>query len=202
MVNIKRNINSYLHEHVHLYRMNKWLNMRSSLFLERDCKNGILVLKEFPTWHHQWKSACLPREVLSMQLIFSSPVLSTHCGGFLAKYLVVLRRRSISQYFFVCQFCQHARDTHDIHHAYILASFSAFLHFLMFACKVACLGCFHFQKQVWACHLSNRLSPISRKSTFFLQFPIEFISHGRRLFQFLPSKKRRRSPIEFVPHWV
>ena len=134
MVNFKRNINSYLHEHVNLYRMNKWLTMRSALFLERDCEIMVfLSQKNSQTWHHQWKSACLPREVLSMQLIFSSPVLSTHCGRFLAKYLVVLRRRSISQYFFVCQYRQHARDTHDIHHSCILASFSAFLHFLMCA---------------------------------------------------------------------
>jgi hypothetical protein len=92
--------------------------------LKEIARTVFLSKKNCQTWHHQWKSACLPREVLSIQLIFSPPVLSTHCGRFLAEYLVVLRRWSISQYFFfVCQFRQHARDTHDIHLAYILASF-------------------------------------------------------------------------------
>ena len=129
-----------------------------------------------------------------MQLTFSSPVLSTHCGRFLAKYLVVLRRRSISQYFFVCQFCQHARDTHDIHHAYILASFSAFLHFLMFACKVACLGCFHFQKQVWACHLSNRLSPIKQKKHILPSVPHWVHFSWKKVVSVSPLKEDEKIP--------
>src|SRR3954464_6282920 len=72
-----------------------------------------------------------PREVESTQH-HSSLVLSTPCAGTVAKYLVVLRRRSFSSiYFIVCQYCQHACYIHDIHHSYIFASF---MHSCIFQC--------------------------------------------------------------------
>ena len=135
-MNIKRNINSYLHEQVNLQRMNKWLTMRSALFPERDCKIAVfLSQKNSQTWHHQWKKCFSSQRSLKHAAHNSSPVLFTPCGRFLAKYLVVLRRWSFSQYCFACQYRQHACDIHDIHHSYILASFSAFLHCPMFALK-------------------------------------------------------------------
>jgi len=87
----------------------------------------------------------------------------------------------------------HATLMTFILHTY-LHHFSAFLHFLMFAYKVACLGCFHFQKQVWACHLSNRLSPIKQNKHILPSVPHRVHFSWKKVVSVSPLKKDEKIP--------
>ena len=134
-MNIKRNINSYLHEHVNLYRMNKWLNMRSALFLERDCNNGILVLKEFPNL------ASPVEKCLSSQRSFKHAAHNFFTSVIYTLWKISCRvsgctATSVHLPILLCLSVSSACTRHSWHSLFIhTCIISAFLHFSMFALK-------------------------------------------------------------------
>ena len=175
---------------------------KCSLPQKRLRYNGILIPKEFPNLASPVERVLFfPREVLSMQLIILHQCYLPIVEDFLPSiWLYCDVGPSPNTSLSVSIVSMHATFMTFIIHPYL--HHQCILAFFNVCFKNACLGYIYSQKQVWACHLSNRLSPISRKNTFFLQFPTEFVSHGRRLFQFLLSKQMRKSPVEFIPHWV